>query len=298
MNTSKIQEGIIHWLRLSKTETVSFGSIINVCANAATLDIDQSVQMKSRSNLTSQSLLPLLRIGIVEFYGANRYALSPTSAIVHNNRILLFNAPKDLVDQYEHSSIFSYLSLNLFHKSKNLEFELRKQEIPISEFDFTNLIEQIPTIEKIASSWETNLVLESNGFVYLNRYFKWTNQNPHPTQGVFKKSNDVYSQRVLKISEDSWKTIPSSKINIDSINIALCWSHLRNNGFIGSKYYEKDQALELTSSFFPILIERFLVLNTILTDPFPENTVLRKYHLSKRDFTLLNKIFENKIPCI
>jgi hypothetical protein len=63
-------------------------------------------------------------------------------------------------------------------------------------------------------------------------------------------------------------------------------------------YYSKEDILHIRSTYFPIVIERLLIVNTLKEKGITEGLLTRKYFLSSKEFEIFNNLFHGQIPVI
>jgi hypothetical protein len=165
-------------------------------------------------------------------------------------------------------------------------------------FYFKSYIKRFPSFKKIIDAWDNELVNETKDFLFFNRDNNWERNSNRKLLGVFKKSNEVYSQRILRVAEDKWKTIPKRESNIEGFNVAVIWAKIENNFKLKVSYETQVEKLIIEEYYFPFLLERVLFMNTLINEKNEFKVFNREYFLSKQDFELLNKIFNYKIQVI
>ena len=295
MSMLKLQQGLLVWFNTNASCLKSLSSIENTCFNLYRPYPSPEISARTLKKAAREHLfLPLLRHGVVEFYGNGKYSISPSAALCSNDKILFCNIPWK-PDNLEGCLFDSQLGIEVYKKSPDLLFLLDSRNISSREFSLFKVLSLLPSIEAIINSWEDDLFIDSSNYLFLGKR-GWTNAETEPERGIFKKSDNDYSQRVLKMSETEWKQIPLSMNNPDSFGLAYLWAQQPND--VGVFYNMGRLILRIISGFFPVLVERLLLINTLLGDFREVDISQREYFVSKKEFDLLNKLFGNKIAVI
>lgn len=297
MNISRLQSGLVKWFIINENKPQSLSSVQNTCLNLCENETGEPII--SNWKALSLTLFPLLRCGIIEFNGNNGFMLSPSCAINQNSFILVCNVPETVLTNFKTDILFdTHLGIQVYRESSELAATLFRSSISITPFHFSNNLACFPSIDQVITSWKDNVVVDNRNFQFLTEQIKWSNNSNPPAQGVFKKSSEVYAERVIKLSSNSWKSIPMRQYHFDSNNIAVTWNQIKNADILNIEYSKSQNKIIIKSNYFPILIERLLVLNTLLTMHDPENIFKREYFLTSSDFRFLSCLFENKIELI
>jgi hypothetical protein len=297
MNTFKYQRGLINWFIVNKNKPLTLNSAKNMCLN---IFYNESAETDATNwEAFSVILMPLLRFGILEFNGKNAFMLAPSSAIKQNGYILTCNVPDLLLSNYEHSLIFdTQLGIKVYKESREITFTLLHNNIIFSSFNFSKTLNQLQSIDHIIGSWKDAVVIDASNFHFLTNTMNWRKGNNPPNQGIFKKSNEVYSERLIKYSNETWKSIPMRQNNFDSINFALIWHQLKNTNSINVTYSKLEMTIRINSNFFPVIVERLLLFNSLIKSPIKFNVFNREYFLSHAEFDRVSHLFDNKIQLI
>lgn len=241
---------------------------------------------------------PLVKRGLVEFYGENKFKISPSCALYSDKYLLICNVPFFLHHKIKETALYDDLGIKVYHKSRTLLNFLKDNVIPNSKFELWRCLKAIPSFETIIHSWADDIVIDSTTYYFLNKKNTWDNNSLKPSIGIFKKSSEVYATRTFKLSENQWKYIPLNEYNIDGFNIAATIGQIKNNWNLEIRYYVNEANICINSIFFPILIERFLFLNTLLEGRDCVDISKRCYFIKQKDFDILNKLFDNKIQSV
>lgn len=232
-------------------------------------------------------LYDLMRYGLIELIGKNKYRLSPSSVIGSTDYILAVNEPKS-DDNYITES---YLGLDVICKSM-----FNGESDSVQSFNFKNTIQAIPNIRSIISNSFREWAGEAENDVAIECYTNNAWKSSKITDGTFFKirfgSNQFLFKYVVKLS--TGKYFEFEKAEFEKYNFALMMHSISKFPFVkGLVYNCITQTLDTTVIGFPIIIERLLFINHILeTGRIP---LTKRYHLTKQDFEYLNKIFHNKI---
>jgi hypothetical protein len=289
MEIMKMQEGLIQWFHYQEDREITFGKIENICIKL----YEQHFPDKAIKNAKYDIFYPLLRYGVIEFSGNNKFGLSPTSVLVNRKYCLGFNLPSSVLEQLlEVNLVEIFPFIYLFDKDNKAKKILEDQNIEYSTFELSLLLKQIQPINKIVSSWREHSISDQNGFEYFNSRNTWTNQFNQETIGLFRTTNEVFARRLLKIDTYKWLNVSDRSSHIDSFNIAVCWSIINNNQDLSITYHHSDSILKIRNIYFPILIERLLFFNHCLNHG---DFASKNYRLQAKDLKLLNKFFNNKI---
>ena len=294
MNLDYLQKGLSNWLWLQPEKLHSFNTLKNVCEQ-----LYFQANQDGKENFGFQRiLLPLLRVGIIEFYGSNKFGLSP-SAIFYNNHSILYWNTRNI--NWSQSFIIPFESpfeIKICRYQPDCLLILTEVDQKPQKFCFKDYIERFPSFTAIIKAWDNDVVNDDKDFFFLNHDIGWERTPNQPMVGVFRKSKEVYSQRILKLEKDGWKTIPKRENNIESLNVAMNWAMIKNNSKMKLYYESKLDKLIIDDYYFPFLLERVLFVNTLLNKPDNFKVFMREYFLSRQDFNFLNKLFHYKIPVI
>jgi hypothetical protein len=291
VNIKRLQEGLIHWFSLDPASLKSLRNIENICTNL----FQQYFPLEKPERAKYKIFYPLIKYGIIEFYGNNSFALSPSCAL-HNNELVLFInvSTLDSIEKDSESYNTNYSSLKLYKNTEDKFSLLNRMTIPYNKFLLSKSLLIFPSIKSIINSWTDEVIHNSNDHYFLNANNKWVPCTYPLPIGVHRKSKEVYSQRILKLA-GKWKCIPSRENNIDAFNYAVVWGQIQNGWDTGINYFPLNDTLVVHNTFFPIILERLLYINTLLESKPQIEMSNRQYFINQKDFKLLNALFENKI---
>jgi hypothetical protein len=295
MNIQTLQKGILDWFWLTPDEAKSLTAVENVCNKL----YSQFLPNKPSKNAKYEIFFPLVRYGVIEFYSNNSYRLSPSCFLYSNKYILSCNCSNQKIGETAFDSAFIRgLGLDLYQNRSDYLSAFSKGNISLSAYSLINMLKGARSFRTILDNWTDCSVIETKGFLYFTNHYSWIFPKKQLLSGIYKKSKEVYSQRVVMINELAWKNIPNRAENIDAFNIACIWAHIENNWSLGILYDSKQFKLSIKNIFFPIILERQLFLNTLLEGAFNFNYYNRQYYIREREFLILNKLFSDKIPVI
>jgi hypothetical protein len=289
MEIVKMQKGLLQWFHYQEDREITFSRIENICIKL----YEQYFPDKPIKNAKYDIFYPLLRYGLIEFYGYNKFGLSPTSILRNSTNCLGFNLTTDvLTELIDVNLVEIFPFVYLFNNDKKAKKVLEIHNINCTAFDLSLLLQQIQPINKIVSFWQEQSISNQNGFEYFSSKNVWTNQFNQETIGLFRTTNEVFARRLLKIDTYKWLNVSDRSSHIDSFNIAVCWSIINNNQDLSITYHHSDSILKIRNIYFPILIERLLFFNHCLNHG---DFASKNYRLQAKDLKLLNKFFNNKI---
>jgi hypothetical protein len=293
MDILKLQKALLDWFWLEPNESKTFRLIDNVVTKL----YEQYFPNGKFKNAKYEIFYPLMRYGVIEFYGDNSFGLSPSCALYNTNVVFCMNIQLHINDNIDSTIIYSNESLGIttYKKCSMSNSLFRKLNVPYSKFLFSELLNKISTFEKILNSWTDDTIIDATNYYFFNSRNTWSINNSSYINGVYKKGEENYTQRVIKISENKWKHIPLKEYNIDAFSIAVIWSQIQNHWDIGIKYFPTEKKIVIKNIFFPIVIERLLFINTLVEFGLDFNFLDRQYHINDQDFKVLNKLFDYKI---
>jgi hypothetical protein len=282
MDISKLQEGLLNWFWLTPVEAKRLSAIENVCMKL----YDQYFPEKVK-NAKYEVFFPLIKYGLIEFYADNYFALSPSSVIFNKNFVVSINVPDQILKEFQPLNHKAQLGIKCFHRSAEIFTVINDNEIPTSEYNLSKILKHIPILNSILNSWKDDVVGDISNF-------HWSGGS-EVKKGVYKKTQESYSQRGVRLSEGTWKKIPSREDNIDGYNLAMLWQQIQNGDRLGIEYRPASNTMVVKNIFFPIVIERLLFFNTILHPINGVDAFSRQYTIGDREVGILNKFLSHKI---
>jgi hypothetical protein len=290
MDIPKMQNGLLQWFWLNPLEQKKLIAIENICNKLYTQYFTETNIKKSKYEIFH----PLLRYGVIEFYGKNTYSLSPTSVLFLDDLFLLVNFPEGLdIKNKVDSALDTGIGILVFEKNSKNSSIISEYSVPMLEFSASILLKQFVTINLMVQSWNNYEIFESENFSYFDSQ-SWTKKKNDPRNGVYRTFDEAYSPKLLRISTDVWKQIPLEN-NLDAFRIAVLWGQIENNKPIEISYFRDSCKLKVGNIYFPILFERLLVLNSLLHGMPMDSIRSHEYFLSEKEFSLLNALLKNKI---
>jgi len=292
VNIQNLQEGLLDWFWFEPNQQKSFNQIENVCFKL----YEQYFPKKNVQNAKYEIFYPLIKYGVVEFYGNNKFGLSPSCALHINKFSVLCNIPSGVTDSINGMPTYNNnLGIQVFGNCAAIDLVIKELNIPNSKFIFSESLGKISSFEKIIDSWIEDRIIDSANYYLFNANNEWSPSDKNIMNGVYKKSEENYSQRTVKVSENKWKAIPSREQNIEGFNIAVVWSQIHNCWNIGIEYFPNDKKLIVKNIYFPLIIHRLLFINTLLKSVLDFDIFGNQYFINHQDFNTLNRLFNNKI---
>ncbi len=286
----ELQAGLVAWFPYEA------GSRDNRNIKEACYNLYKSQSSGADPNQTARMAVakifePLFRSGIIEFKGNGRYAISPTSALQGAEHILLINSWRTLPESIE--ILFEFATgIRLMRKTETLIKWLKELRIQVSPFSFHSEINILKPLPEIVDGWPND---EDAGQVFeqLLTDNGWKFTTSSDTIGIYRKSKQVYSQRIIKVKEGIWKKVETTHKNPEINRLAMLWAIPPKSGKL--VYTSKSQELKISTSAFPRLLERLIMINSILTEPEATDINLRKYKINEAALNNINKLMGNKI---
>lgn len=286
---STLQKGLLDWLWLSETESKSLGVIERRCTNFYA----QFYPDEDRSMAKYILMFPLLRSGVLEFYGQNQYGIAPSCALKLREQILLVNPPYSIIECIDVIPVQLFPGLYLHNYSKKLGTKLRALNIPCNAFSLGSSISQFSSVENIVQSWRNTSVSDPRGYLIFKD--KWMAYSELSVHRVYKKSNEANAHRLCLLNSDTWKVIPSRETNPDAFALAVLWSKIKGDQKLKIEYYSKKKMLVINENVFPFLIERLILIHALLNGAHQEDLLKREYFMERSHFRILNKLMGYKI---
>jgi hypothetical protein len=286
-------KGLLDWFYFESEKFHSYRSIEKTCKRMQTEESGKNDDRYAIYDI----FYPLLRWGIVEYYGDDRFRLSPTAAIMHGDKALVCHPPALLHDSLSSFQVSPLLpGINLYKYCREVTDLCKAFRIPLTKYDFSRQLRRVPTIGKLVRLWDREEILDTHGYLNFNDYSCWVNTNGQtPLPGVYKKSDRSFAGKIVKLSENDWRTVPQRKQQLGGFSLAVLWSRIQNNHDLGICYSKQSHLLAIHTHFFPLVLERLLFINTILSENSQTDIAKRIYHIDYRAFLWLNKIFHNEI---
>jgi len=284
--------GLLHWFYFDADKLRSYQTIERTCKRTLSTDTD----IEEARYAVYDIFYPLLRWGTVEYYGNYQFRLSPTAGIFHGNKVLVSNPPFEMNKRLMSFQLFSLPGISLYRYCSEVITLYKTYNITLIKFDLYQYLNTIPAIGNLINTWGHEQIIDTSGYQYFNEKSSWINLNKQKDlTGVYRKSDKYFSAKVIKLSENEWKSIPERKQQFDGFSLAVLLSRIQNGRNLGIFYSKQSQLLIVHTHFFPIILERILFITTMLSDNCQGDVLTRTYHLDNKGFLLLNKIFHNAI---
>ncbi|OQP62905.1 hypothetical protein A3860_26720 [Niastella vici] len=293
-NLKHLQEGLLNWFRYSPTELKSFYSINKLCRS-----ISQRYSTTGYlNNVVYKLLYPLIKIGLIEFYGDGKFRLSPTSILFNQHFLLACCAPESIREKIGVASVTEPFSgIAIYAYSDRVLRGFMNQGIPCNHFNLGSILSKILPLQQIIKEWEDDDI-EAIGIAELCYWGEgniWIKKDDYPKCGVFRNGNENYNKKLLRINNHQWKRIPEAKDNIDAFSLAVLFGKIYNNYNIGLSYVASEQVLSVNNQYFPLSLERLLFINTLLSGHSGADGYLGKYFINQKDVEVLNNLLDQKI---
>ena len=217
-------------------------------------------QLSVNSDLLRENYLnPLIAVGILDFRGNDNYSLSPSAILQINKEYFAINIPYAKVRKLDNKT--ELLHKTIFKIDKNSGKNLSKEmNIPVSSISCEYLCSIIPSINNIIDNFKEVAIYETGTFNYFDN--GWKNPENCNLLGIYRASEDIYSNRYIRISEKKWLEIPNIKNNIDAFHLSHIYSLILQNKSIGVHYNRKSETLIVRNFLFPLILMRLLYLNS------------------------------------
>ncbi|WP_217601994.1 hypothetical protein [Chitinophaga sp. GbtcB8] len=291
-----IIEGLLQWFYFEPDKFHSYQSIEKTCKRALTTIFSPDEARYAVYNV----FYPLLRWGIVEYYGDNRFRLSPTAAIYHHGKVLVCHVPTAMDDTLQSFKLPEILpGISLYKHSPVVVDSCKEYKIPLVRFELCRLLSLVPTIAKLIHLWNQEQIIDASGFFQFNASYSWIKINKQAVlPGVYKKSEKTFARKFIMLSGGECKTIPERKKQFDGFSLAVLLSRIQNACELGISYSKQLQLLTIQTHFFPVILERMLSINTLFSDYPGADVANRIYHIDSKEFALVNNVFHNAIQII
>jgi len=291
-----IQKGLLDWFCYEPVKLRSYESIRKLCLEIYPIKNAQDDNKKA----IYQLLYPLLRSGLVEFYGNSNFRVSPTAGLLQQGKVLIYHPPLSLTERFH--SILSGADIPcvaLYQYTPEFIAWCFQNGISIQTFHIGRLLASLRPIHQIIADWEDDKIVDTTGYLYFNSYGRWvSNLSPNSHNVVAKKGSRHYAAKCLQLSDGRWKSIPGKKNQPDAFSLAVLYCQIQNEQELAITYDSRQGRISVRTPFFPLPIERLLFINTLFSRTNPDIFSNRTYFLDNRDFILLNKTFNRSIQSI
>lgn len=291
-----IQKGLLDWFRYEPVKFRSYESIRKLCSEIYPIKNAQDDNKKP----IYQLLYPLLRSGLVEFYGNSNFRLSPTAGLLHQGKVLIYHPPLSLTERFHPILLGTDIPcVALYPYSPEIITWCAQSGISIQTFQIGRLLASLRPIHQIIADWEDDKIVDTTGYLYFDSYGKWVlNLSRNPHNAVAKKNNRHYAAKCLQLSDGRWKSIPGKKNQPDAFSLAVLYCQIQNRQELSITYDSRQERISVRTPFFPLPIERLLFINTLFSQANSDIFCHRTYFLDNRDFIQLNRHFNRSIQSI
>ncbi|HEX9504191.1 MAG TPA: hypothetical protein VF974_07820 [Patescibacteria group bacterium] len=240
---------------------------------------------------------PLLRWGVIEYYGDNRFRVSPAAAISHSEKVLVCHSSSAMNEILQEIRLGQPVpGISLYRGSPKVIDACRILGLTLTPFNLLKQLTLIPPLGKLIDSWSQEEIFDPSGYFQFNERSMWVQADrPLTACGLYKKSEKHFSAKVIRLPNGKWKSVPARRQQLDGFSLAVLWSRIQNNKELGIYYIKEKQLLVIQTHFFPVALERLLSINTLLSDNIHVDITLRKYYMTKKEFAVFNKFFHNAI---
>jgi hypothetical protein len=288
MNVTQFQQGILKWFLMEPLTSKTEQSVKTVCNNYLIQEGDSTISRNYKYDI----IYPLLKLGVLEFYGRD-YRLSPSISLQKGDFILFCNIPIAYDSKISDYCYFeSGLGIQIYKYSSYVTTYLREIKIPILKFSLNSLLKET-SLENILASFPSVKILESTGFYHLDEFNNWQRFN-FLRKGVYKGSKEVYAPKLLMRNVNDWCMLSN---NWNDLPIAVLWSKIENDQKLDIQYDRIHCQLKLNKEYFPLILERLLMINTLLEGKC-DNYMDRNYYVNNHEFRTINKIFNHRITVL
>jgi hypothetical protein len=287
MSNVHLQKGIIEWFRMDPKSEKKSNALQTVCSNLfKTID-------EGNRNYRYEMIYPLLKLGVIEYYNGN-YKLSPSCALLKKSNVLFCNIPQLTETQPPLQPLFdSELGIEVYENNSQPRLYLQQLGITSSPFNLTKLLQKV-SLSRIIESWPLTKVFDTRGYFFLTENNDWK-PIKKLSAGVYRAGKELYAKRLLMMSETNWYSISN---NWNDFAVAVLWTKIQNDQRLQIQYKQKEESLYLNTEYFPLILERLLLLNTLLEGKFKTTYNYRQYYITRNEFTSINNIFQNRIPVV
>jgi len=287
-NLKVAQVFLLEWFKHLTIRTI--GQIRITCNNLCL-----SNEIENKYSLL-KLLYPLLKMGFVEYVGNGKYQISPSVIISYPKKIIsvgvnLTDSQKEkLKDISYKEDVFGNIRFSL--KDKNIKSLCKELRCKHQVYENANQLVHFPKIKDVVTNFEEKNILFENVQFFDASSHKWINKEK--AIGVFRKSSDSHVY-YLKIKDKILK-IPSNEQNPEGRLLAECYQvcNERDDFFV---YNNETKVLIVVNLNLPILIERFLRLNSLYEEEAVKKEFNYKncfYNISIPMIKQLNRIFDIK----
>jgi hypothetical protein len=288
MQLSESQELLIERFLLEPNKTLSANSINHTINNIKF----------HLPDLPKLHVSQLLEYGIFDIVDRDQFRLSPSSLLVIKNQLISINVPIELIDKYVVKELV-YKTIFLLD-IKYLTPIKRVLELPITKIEPLAFLRKLPNLKTIIESFEKKEVYDFSRYNYFNKSKKWCEFVSKDLLGCYRTGNEEFYNKLIRVSDIDWHLIPENSVHPDAFVIAVKYSDILNNRFIGLEYNSHLKELKCTNYFIPSIIKRIINLNSCFD---VDNMTIEKHCIIYKNieysfFKVLNQIFMNQIKIL
>jgi len=241
---------------------------------------------------------PLLRIGLMDYYGNGKYFLTSSVLLLYPNTIIGINITDELkaklVDEQIAFNKASFgiirLSISNLKQIQNISIDFN---VPLEHPSDVYLFTQLPDLGHTIKLWKKEKLFETTNFQY---YTNGSWKSNEGNMGIYRSAEEAYAKRLFFDGQGNWYLIPRAD-NPDAFNIAASYSSVVNNWDLGICYHKEKQRLEIENIYFPILLDRLLFKYTIPQeqDMLRDRYKTTYFNIPNNVFHQINRIYHQKI---
>jgi hypothetical protein len=246
--------------------------------------------------------LPLFSMGLIEFYGDNKYGVSPPVFLRFDDKIVGVNIPAEtetrILKEAENGlkNKFGMLILNDATQYLDLLKTVKNSGIEQQKITGYSNFKSLPKLKSIITqNWILTEEPESAPEYYETN--GWKNVKNREKAGIYKADEKVYANRYFFDGTENWYRVPSHQENPDASNLAIITGFILQGKDVGT--YNKRTSDLTVSPYLPHLLKRLLYRN--LQDKIDHNKELdftRFTNVPHKLFTGLNSVLNGKIKII
>lgn len=291
MSIADLQSALCHWFWQNPSSIKTARSVENSCAGL----FQHFYPEKEKRYAKYELLYPLIRFGTVEFYGKQGFGLAPTGALLANGKVLFTNLPAALADRlcFAERGKMGLPGQQVISSDPEITRFIKDEKIPVNRFDLSALLNELPPLGSVVASWDNAKIIDPSGFLYYHD--QWRSYPGDDYAGVFKRADLPYAQRLCRLPSGEFKAIPDRDQQIDAFSLAVLWGKVVRNERSIISYNPSNKELKITNTLFPLLLERLLLINSLLQGTATGAVSSRIYHLNNSDFKIFNRFFHNSI---
>ena len=290
------QNLLLRWFKAQGGEHFSLTKIKYLCRE---LNEQFDLQLPNKDTYY-RIVLPLIRLGLIDFHGLNRVALAPSIFLINTKSIIGVNIPNRLNKTLEKENVEGAIGeFGIINYPIEYEPTIQKVAIEhhylIQSTNQKNILKNLPSLKKVALTLlgSKEMLLTTDDFEHLSFNKGWTKNNK--LSGIYRATKEVFSNRYFFDGMD-WFSFDSTQ-NPDTFNILACYAYLINDWDLGISYSPKTKKIIVRQIYFPILLSRLLLLGTIGANQNISIAINKGIYsnISQNTFFALNRIFAQKI---